>query len=189
MQGYEKNQGQEKNAPGVCAACHQRGTGCCFLADQDTENMFGLTKGEIELIQKASGLAPQDFVVEDLASARFMAQALAIHPVFGQTMPGGRRLRLRVLDTGHCCFLGEQGCVLPLEARPLYCRLYPFWFTSDGRLMVLGSKTCLAQEGASSWQEVLKRLGENESRLRMLFDRLLQLAAENAQEKRLSSKP
>ena len=29
-------------------------------------------------------------------------------------------------------FLGTAGCVLPLEVRPLVCRLYPFDYTEDG---------------------------------------------------------
>jgi len=31
-----------------------------------------------------------------------------------------------------CCFLGERGCALDLETRPLVCRLYPYEYTPDG---------------------------------------------------------
>lgn len=35
---------------------------------------------------------------------------------------------------GNCVFLGERGCVLPLETRPLVCRLYPFDYNESGVL-------------------------------------------------------
>ncbi len=33
---------------------------------------------------------------------------------------------------GDCVFLGHQGCVLPLEVRPLVCRIYPYDYTAAG---------------------------------------------------------
>lgn len=165
--------GQDAN---ICAQCHQGGGGCCRLAGGDVRAMFGLTAGEVALIAQASGLPPARFVVVDMVEPEFLADIVKIHPLLGQTMPHGRRLRLRV-DGGVCCFLGPAGCTLPTQARPLYCRLYPFWFTPDGRLMVLGSARCLAQKNAISWKTVLKRMGEDIDRLRQLFLRLEDLAA------------
>ena len=43
----------------------------------------------------------------------------------------GTRAMLKRTDDG-CTFLGLHGCVLPLETRPLVCRLYPFDFTERG---------------------------------------------------------
>ncbi len=39
---------------------------------------------------------------------------------------------LRRRPGGDCTFLGERGCVLPLDVRPLVCRLYPFDYTEAG---------------------------------------------------------
>jgi Fe-S-cluster containining protein len=171
--------GMSSKDPSICAACHAKGRGCCILQDKDTAEMFGLTQTEIEAIAQASGKRPQEFVVADQVSPGFLAGVAAIHPLLAQTMPQGRRLRLRVDEQGACFFLGPGGCVLPTEARPLYCRLYPFWFTPDDRLMVLLSDTCLAQEGAGSWQEVLERMAGDEASLRDLFVRLLEYAGQN----------
>ncbi len=44
---------------------------------------------------------------------------------------GSRRV-LRKQASGDCAFLGSAGCVLPLEIRPLVCRIYPFDYTADG---------------------------------------------------------
>jgi Fe-S-cluster containining protein len=39
---------------------------------------------------------------------------------------------LKRQPSGDCTFLGEHGCTLPLETRPLVCRLYPFDYTAEG---------------------------------------------------------
>ncbi|MDA8138921.1 MAG: YkgJ family cysteine cluster protein [Desulfobacteraceae bacterium] len=44
---------------------------------------------------------------------------------------GSRRV-LKWQANGDCFFLTAAGCILPLEARPLICRLYPHIFTAAG---------------------------------------------------------
>ncbi len=44
---------------------------------------------------------------------------------------GSRRVLKRQAN-GDCTFLGAQGCVLPLEVRPLVCRMYPYDYTEAG---------------------------------------------------------
>jgi Fe-S-cluster containining protein len=163
----------------VCARCHQAGGGCCRTGEDGVEYMFGLSRGEIEVMARASGLGHDQFVVADQASSRFLAFLESLHPLLAQTMPRGRRLRLKLQENGDCCFLGAEGCRLPQEARPLYCRLYPLFVNPHGRLMVLISGACLAQQGARSWREVMKRLGQDEAGVRELFARLQKLAAEH----------
>lgn len=46
---------------------------------------------------------------------------------------GSRRVIKRQAN-GDCHFLGKQGCRLPLETRPLICRLYPFDYNAEGIL-------------------------------------------------------
>lgn len=46
--------------------------------------------------------------------------------------PDGSRRVLHRQENGDCTFLGPQGCVLPLEVRPLVCRLYPFDYDESG---------------------------------------------------------
>ena len=163
----------------VCAICHEQGGGCCRLGADGTERMFGLTLGEVEMIAKASNKEPGSFVTADVVASEFLNDLAAIHPVFSQTMPGGRRLRLAVTQDDACIFLGPTGCSLPIEARPLYCRLFPFWFTPGGQLMVLISSECLAQKNARSGREVLANMGETKKHLRGLFTRLEELAYEH----------
>lgn len=44
----------------------------------------------------------------------------------------GTRRVLKKRPSGDCLFLGPEGCVLALSARPLICRLYPFTYDADG---------------------------------------------------------
>ena len=46
--------------------------------------------------------------------------------------PDGARRVLKRRPDGDCTFLGPQGCVLPLEIRPLICRLYPYDYDERG---------------------------------------------------------
>ncbi len=44
---------------------------------------------------------------------------------------GSRRV-VKKQASGDCTFLGAAGCILPLEVRPLVCRIYPYDYTEAG---------------------------------------------------------
>jgi Fe-S-cluster containining protein len=44
----------------------------------------------------------------------------------------GTRRVLKKQASGDCTFLGSAGCTLPLEVRPLVCRIYPYDYTAEG---------------------------------------------------------
>lgn len=46
--------------------------------------------------------------------------------------PDGTRPILRKKENGDCGFLGTAGCTLPMDVRPLICRLYPYDYTERG---------------------------------------------------------
>lgn len=109
-----------------CARCAGSRRTCCQTAE------IVLTAGDVGRIAAFSGhgdfhhrsrpsdpayLEPDD---EDPAWAR------------GTFAPDGTRRVLRRRSDGDCTFLGAEGCVLPLEVRPLVCRLYPFAYTEHG---------------------------------------------------------
>ena len=165
--------------PGICALCHGQGLGCCVLEGASTEKVVGMTRGEARRIATACGRPMEEFCLEDEISPQFEAHINLMHPVLNRIMPGRRRLRLKVDENGACVFLGQDGCTLPREDRPLFCRLFPFWFTPDARLALLETGSCLAQREAASLDEVLARLGEREDNLRTLFARLIRLAHED----------
>lgn len=68
----------------------------------------------------------------------------------------GTRRILKHQANGDCTFLGDHGCVLPLEIRPLICRIYPYDFTADGlrERLAQGCPTELISPGQTLLQEL-----------------------------------
>jgi hypothetical protein len=48
--------------------------------------------------------------------------------------PDGSRLVLKSTPEGNCTFLAENGCRLPMNIRPIVCRLHPFEYHAGGFL-------------------------------------------------------
>ncbi len=71
---------------------------------------------------------------------------------------GSRRVLKRHAN-GDCIFLGPQGCQLPLETRPLVCRIYPYEYTEDGLLPELSEKC--PRELLKSGQGLIEALDMN----------------------------
>jgi len=161
----------------ICALCHALGRGCCRLAAGGPDSMFGLTRAEIKTMAKASGAAPEEFMVADRARTGVIATAEALHPALARTLNHGRRLRLKVEAGGVCYFLGHGGCRLPRRARPLFCRMYPVFVAPQGELTLMRDEACLAQSEGAGPREVLASLGQSEKELRALHARLLRLSA------------
>ena len=51
---------------------------------------------------------------------------------------------LKIRDNGDCIFLKQDGCVLPLDVRPLICRIYPHYFNTFGLVRI--EAYCCPQE-------------------------------------------
>lgn len=164
----------------VCATCHKQGTGCCFLGKYKTDEQFGLTLPEIEAIKEETGLPTDKFTIKDKVKPKFLKKIAKSHSIFQLIMPNGFRYRLK-LKNRQCHFLGEQGCTLPTNIRPYYCRLYPFWVDEKGELAIMKSKTCLAQQDVKSYDEVFKRLGMDTENVKLLFNQLMKAAKSHGQ--------
>ena len=109
----------------LCAKCARYQRTCC----QDTE--IYVTVGDIRRIVAHVGRedffemrTPEDPTYRDQDD----------DPVWRDHVlrPDGTRRVLKWAEGRNCTFLGEQGCRLPLEIRPLVCRLYPYDYTADG---------------------------------------------------------
>ncbi len=83
----------------------------------------------------------------------------------------GSHDRLYVNLTGACGLLGPQGCRLPREARPYFCRLFPFWIRG-GRQLYFEFKECQALRESRGGGGLLKRLGMTEAGVFDLYQRL-----------------
>ncbi len=111
----------------LCARCAWHTKTCCQNSDIYT------TPKDVERIADFTG------------QRDFTEYRTPVHPVYldHDDDPAWRdnvfredhtRRVLKQQPNGDCTFLGEHGCVMPLEVRPLICRLYPFDYTEQGIL-------------------------------------------------------
>lgn len=111
----------------LCARCAKYTITCC----QRTE--IFTTLGDLQRIRDFTG--SDDF--HEYVPVKNPAYAdQDDDPVWRDHVLGSDLSRevLKHEPNGDCTFLGEKGCVLPLEIRPLICRLYPFDYNAEGIL-------------------------------------------------------
>ncbi|MEZ6062190.1 MAG: YkgJ family cysteine cluster protein [Planctomycetaceae bacterium] len=108
----------------LCVRCARYMKTCCQTCD------IYATPGDVERIAEYTGTSGfTEFRTPD--DPRYLDQD--DDPVWRDHVfrgDGSRRV-LKRQATGDCTFLGENGCRLPLEIRPLICRLYPFDYDAD----------------------------------------------------------
>jgi len=135
---------------------------CC-----QTSEVF-VTEGDKRRIAEHTGLSDfwENRAPEDPSYADQEDDPTWLHGAFRRD---GTRPILRRKANGDCTFLGTEGCALPVEVRPLVCRMYPFEYSERGvegvggrcpdyvvppggtLLDVLGMK----REDAERWHKVL----------------------------------
>jgi len=136
----------------ICAICAQNGPTCCQLGQGQAGFLFPLSSVEKEAITACDRWKNVCFTSRTSNSTRFISRLLNIFPNDRdkiQTLypEHGDHEHLSIDKQGSCVFLGPMGCLLPEKARPLYCRLFPFWVI-DGRVggfyfrPLSGSKGC-----------------------------------------------
>lgn len=87
----------------------------------------------------------------------------------------GTRRVLKKQANDDCTFLGEHGCVLPLETRPLICRIYPYDYTADGLRVQLarGCPTELVPEGQTLLEALDIKRSDAERWHKQLYEEVL----------------
>jgi len=115
---------ESKLAP--CARCAAAQRTCCQRAE------IVLTEDDVRRIGAATGR--DDFWEHRAPADPAYLEADDADPNWlGYTVDeAGRRRALVREPAGDCTFLGEAGCVLDLETRPLVCRIYPYAYTESG---------------------------------------------------------
>ena len=109
----------------LCARCARHQVTCCQRRD------IYVTPGDVRRIAEHTELSEfSEFRAPDDPS--YLDQD--DDPVWSTHVfrsDGSRRV-LRRQPNEDCVFLTNQGCGLPLETRPLVCRLYPFDYDASG---------------------------------------------------------
>lgn len=116
----------------LCVRCAQTQRTCCQICE------IYITPGDLERIAAYTG--ESDFYeYRRPANLEYLDQS--DDPLWAACVfrPDGTRRVLRRSESEGCLFLGTGGCRLPLEVRPLVCRLYPFEYTEQGLQSVNGT--------------------------------------------------
>jgi Fe-S-cluster containining protein len=158
----------------ACTRCAENCGTCCTLAPGNEQYCFPLSPCE-RADMEAAGAGPETFYCQantpdflDNLCRLFPGEGAKVREVFPAE---GVHDRLAVSPAGACLLLGPQGCRLPREARPYYCRLFPFWIRT-GQLMFFEFKDCLAVRESRGGAGLLKRLGMTEKGVFDLYHRL-----------------
>jgi Fe-S-cluster containining protein len=160
--------------PGVCAQCASLGQTCCQLAPGNEEACFPLSTMEKDRILEAAPrlggfcLSPNSAAFLAMLRRLFPGEARALAHQFP---PDKEHWRLATLPSGDCAFLSPSGCILPKEARPYYCRLFPFWVMEDD-VTVFTAGYCLAVKQGKNVAGTLEATGITRKRVHELFGRL-----------------
>ncbi len=162
------------DSPHICESCASEGSTCCSLAPGTEEHCFPLSRPEweriVEWCEHIGGFA------EGPNSPAFMQNMRALFPgeerELKRLFPGHAwHMRLAVTAKGDCVFLGHEGCRLPREVRPWYCRIFPFW-VRNGRVTIFTANSCLAFLQARSAQPALELFGLSEKDILRLYGQL-----------------
>lgn len=160
--------------PSACARCAAQGPTCCSTTPGEEEFCFPLSRSEweriVEWCDHVGGFATErntrPFV--DGMKRLFPGEEAAVEALFPLH---GEHLRLAVDRRGNCAFLGAEGCRLPREVRPWYCRLFPLWMRGE-RITLFTPDHCVAVREGRTLASVLAAVHLTEKDVRLLFGRL-----------------
>lgn len=158
----------------VCRRCSLQGPTCCRITAGEEEFCFPLSQIEKERIQEhvphTGGfvLSPNSKAFIDNVCRLFPGEEDAVHELFPE---GKEHYRLAVDTAGACRFLGPEGCEIPRETRPYYCRLYPFWMVGCD-VTYFDSPTCLCRRERRTLAHMLEGLETNRAEVKDLYGRL-----------------
>jgi Fe-S-cluster containining protein len=122
------------------------------------------------------GVGGREFAVRRSNSELFVQKMVDLFPdqlngVYRVFPIHGQHYELLIEDE-RCTFHGPCGCELPRDVRPLFCRLYPFWFYGPDPY-VFANDQCLALGECRTVQELCLALGTNLEHLHGLYAQLL----------------
>jgi Fe-S-cluster containining protein len=159
----------------VCGLCAEESLTCCQLNPGEEEFCFPLSGLEVAHLEKHLPKTDGCFVSMDnsLAFIQTLTQLFPFRKeILQQRFPlGSSHLRLATDAEGKCVFLGEMGCILSGDHRPLICRLFPFWIVGE-QFYIFEYENCRQVRRAQSFPETLAAFGTTAEALENIFDQL-----------------
>lgn len=153
----------------ICKKCSQIIRTCCEKPTVDV----ALTNADIERIATVTQL--RDFYeLRDVEGGSYSSPAnyskeeeIYIMNIFKKD---GRRNVLKHKNNGKCVLLGDNGCIVSFDVRPLLCRIYPYdW--NDNREIWLNPTYC-PKELFKDENEMVENIAVDLNTARELVDQL-----------------
>jgi hypothetical protein len=123
-----------------CIECAKLQITCC----EDFRSEIGVTRGDIRRILEYTGrndfyhlmpvLEENKTILENPCNIVKGSEKYVRYFFDDQ----GRRNVLKKNEKNGCCFLSPDGCSLPLNTRPIMCRLYPYHWDDYGNIEITG---------------------------------------------------
>ncbi|MEA1967488.1 MAG: hypothetical protein U9N77_04645 [Thermodesulfobacteriota bacterium] len=166
-------QNRIKTNPAICSQCDAIYKSCCRLKSDKTDDMpTPVSEPEIVRIMTALKINDRNDILEEKKnSTLFISQLTSLFPdrvdsilkVFPEK---GRHFELKTVNNS-CIFLSVNGCTLADHDRPLFCRIYPFWFFDD-QPQIFQDPACLALQKCKTVPELFLALGTNPEKLKQI---------------------
>jgi Fe-S-cluster containining protein len=159
--------------PHICSQCDSMNRSCCTLRVENNEGLPAPVS-ELEIKRILSVLEDnkrEDFLDVQTNSSQFVNQMSLLFPNMPESIQKAfplneNHFEIKTLEDS-CFFKDDNGCLLPDEARPHFCRIYPFWFFGEEPL-IFQDESCLALENCGTIGEVLLSLGTNSETLKQI---------------------
>ena len=163
--------------PDICRQCDTKGQSCCSL-NAECKGTFRapVSDGEIgRILNHFTNRKSEELFESRFNSQTFMERISALFP----DMEDAVRKAFQTGDTHHelktengsCVLKDANGCLLPDKIRPLFCRIYPFWFFGEEPQIFL-DPNCIALSSSKTIPEVFLCLGTTPERLKLIYSRL-----------------
>ena len=112
----------------LCTRCAAQGPTCCQGKDRD----IYITRGDLKRISVHVGQADFYEFRKPTNPTYCEADEDPLWTAYVFRRDGSRRVLKHQDAEGDCAFLTVNGCTLPVNVRPLICRLHPFAYNSGG---------------------------------------------------------
>ena len=160
--------------PHICASCAKKSDTCCHIEPENAELCFPLSEPEAARLKDylgeslCLGEAPNSSEFLTVMVSLFPGESPVVHSLFP---PDKNHATLGTDAKGFCLHLGPDGCELPRELRPWFCRLFPFW-VSRGEITTFAAPYCLAHRQSISLRGMLRKIDQNEADVREIYNNL-----------------
>lgn len=166
----------KKNSGNICARCSTIYGSCCVAAQWSDFHSTLVSGNEAKRIMnymKKGGL----FFSWEPNNESFIKFIISLFPEFSEDTlrafnPDESHRSLGIDCFGRCSLLGGNGCLLPYDVRPLFCRIYPFWFIR-GELKIFKNERCLALDVTTDPDKMIQLFRTSRSTLEIIYKKIL----------------